>query len=254
MADLDSVAEADKAFAGNRLLSAFSTDARAFIEAPAEIVALTPGEILFDSGDPVKASLFPYGATSVSLIVDLASGRSVEVASIGRDGAVGGIVSCGHAPAFSRAEVQVGGPALKIPMHALEEAKRQSPFISNLFCRYSDYLLAQLMQSVACNLFHSIEQRAARWLLIAQDRSGDRLEMTQDELAKLLGAQRTTVNAVERAFQEDGLIASGRGSVQVIDREGLMKRSCGCYDAVEKHFGNVIGNHGTGSGDAPGCV
>jgi CRP-like cAMP-binding protein len=254
VADLDSLTEVDKAFAGNRLLSAFSVGSRALIEARATIVELKPGAILFDSGDPVKASLFPFGATSVSLIVDLAGGRSVEVASIGREGAVGGIVSCGHAPAFSRAEVQVGGPALRIPMQALEEGKRQSPFIANLFCRYSDYLLAQLMQSVACNLFHSIEQRAARWLLIAQDRSGDRIEMTQDELAKLLGAQRTTVNAVERAFQEDGLIASRRGSVQVTDRDGLMERSCGCYDAVEKHFGNVIGDHGTGSRDAPECV
>jgi len=253
MAELHSIAEVDAAFAGNRLLSAFSADTRALIEAPATIVELRPGQILFDAGDPVKASLFPFGATSVSLIVDLAGGRSVEVASIGREGAVGGIVSCGHAPAFSRAEVQVGGPALRIPMPALEDAKRRSAFIGNLFCRYSDYLLAQLMQSVACNLFHSIEQRAARWLLIAQDRSGGRLELTQDELAKLLGAQRTTVNAVERAFQDDGLIASRRGSVQVIDREGLIRRSCGCYDAVEKHFGNVIGEHGTGAKAAPGC-
>jgi CRP-like cAMP-binding protein len=254
LAELDRVKDADTAFAGNRLLSAFEVETRALIEAPATIVELKPGAILFDSGDQVKASLFPFGATSVSLIVDLSSGRSVEVASIGREGAVGGIVSCGHAPAFSRAEVQVGGPALKIPMQALEEAKRQSPFIANLFCRYSDYLLAQLMQSVACNLFHSIEQRAARWLLIAQDRSGDHIEMTQDELAKLLGAQRTTVNAVERAFQEDGLIASRRGSVQVTDRDGLKRRSCGCYDAVEKHFGNVIGDHGTGAKDAPQCI
>jgi CRP-like cAMP-binding protein len=253
VADLDTSTQVDKAFAGNRLLSAFSTETRAYIDAAATIVELSPGQILFDSGDAVKASIFPFGATSVSLIVDLASGRSVEVASIGREGAVGGIVSCGHAPAFSRAEVQVGGPALRIPMQALEDGKRQSPFIGNLFCRYSDYLLSQLMQSVACNLFHSIEQRAARWLLIAQDRSGDRLKMTQDELAKLLGAQRTTVNAVERTFQEDGLIASRRGSVEVLDRDGLIQRSCGCYDAVEKHFADIIGDHGTGAESAPGC-
>jgi hypothetical protein len=139
-------------------------------------------------------------------------------------------------------------------MQALEDGKRQFPFIGNLFCRYSDYLLSQLMQSVACNLFHSIEQRAARWLLIAQDRSGDRLKMTQDELAKLLGAQRTTVNAVERAFQEEGLITSRRGSVEVLDREGLTRKSCGCYAAVERHFGDVIGDHGTGAETDADCA
>jgi CRP-like cAMP-binding protein len=246
VADVDSLKDVDKAFAGNRLLSAFSSEARAFIEAPGVIVELKPGQILFDSGDAVKASLFPFGATSVSLIVDLASGRSVEVASIGREGAVGGIVSCGHAPAFSRAEVQVGGPALKIPMQALEDGKRHSPFIGNLFCRFSDYLLAQVMQSAACNAFHSIPERAARWLLHAQDRAGDRIELTQEAFAGLLGVQRTTVNAVVRELASEGLIATGRGTVHVTDRAGLKRRACECYERLEEHFGAVIGATGKG--------
>ena len=132
----------------------------------------------------------------ISMGVELNGGRSVEVASIGREGAVGGIVSCGHAPAFSRAEVLVGGLAFKVPMKALEEAKSRSTFIANLFCRFSDYLLSQVMQSAACNTFHSIPERAARWLLHAQDRAGDRIELTQEAFAGLLGVQRTTVNAV----------------------------------------------------------
>lgn len=251
--DVDTRSQVDEAFACNRLLSAFPEDARAHIEGAVSIVELRAGEVLFESGESVKASIFPTGAASASLIVDLSNGRSVEVASIGREGAIGGIVSCGYAPAFSRAEVQVGGPALRIPMQALEEAKRRFPFIGNLFCRYSDYLLAQLMQSVACNLFHSIEQRAARWLLIAQDRSGSALKMTQEELAKLLGAQRTTVNAVARALNEDGLISNRRGSIEVTDRDGLIRRSCGCYCAVEKHFEDVIGESGTGARDDPSC-
>src|SRR4029078_5359021 len=88
-------------------------------------------------------------------------------------GAVGGIVSCGHAPAYSRAEVLVPGPAFRVPMEACEDAKSRSPFIGNLFCRFSDYLLAQVMQSAACNAFHSIPERAARWLLHAHDRGAD---------------------------------------------------------------------------------
>ena len=88
-------------------------------------------------------------------------------------------------------------PAFKVPMQALEEAKQRSPFIANLFCRFSDYLLSQVMQSAACNAFHSIPERAARWLLHAQDRAGDRIELTQEAFAGLLGVQRTTVNAVD---------------------------------------------------------
>ena len=92
-------------------------------------------------GEQVRSSLFPFGPTMVTMVVELGGGRSIEVASIGREGAVGGIVSCGHAPAFSRAEVLVGGQAFSVPMQALEDAKERSPFIGNMFCRYSDYLL-----------------------------------------------------------------------------------------------------------------
>jgi CRP-like cAMP-binding protein len=210
------------------------------------MVELEPGDIVLNRGDQVRSSLFPVGSTMISMGAELNGGRSVEVASIGREGAVGGIVSCGHAPAFSRAEVLVGGSAFKVPMKALEEAKSRSPFIGNLFCRFSDYLLSQVMQSAVCNTFHSIPERAARWLLHAQDRAGDRIELTQEAFAGLLGVQRTTVNAVIQSLQQEGLVASGRGMVRVTDRAGLKRRSCECYQRLEDHFGAVIGTSGHG--------
>ena len=140
----------------------------------------------------------------VTMMIELAGGRSIEVASIGKGGAVGGIVSCGHAPAFTRAEVLVGGPAYSVSMAALEDAKSRSNFIGNIFCRYSDYLLSTVMQSVACNAFHSITERAARWPLHVQERAGDRIELTQEALAELLGVQRTTVNAVIQELSSEG--------------------------------------------------
>src|SRR4030095_1110462 len=132
--------------------------------------------------------------------------------------------------------------------HALEDAKSRSKFIGNLFCRFSDYLLAEVMQSVVCNAYHSILQRAARWLLHAQDRAGDRIELTQEAFAGLFGVQRTTVNAVVRELQGEGLISTGRGVVRVTDRAGLKRRSCECYADLESHFGAIIG--GSGSGDS----
>ena len=131
MADVavDELAEADQAFAGNRLLSTFSAEARALIEPFGTLVELEVGDVVLRRGNHVEFSIFPVGQTMVSMSVEMAGGRSVEVASVGSEGAIGGIVSCGHAPAFSRAVTLVGGPAFKVRMDALEDAKRRSTFI-----------------------------------------------------------------------------------------------------------------------------
>ena len=236
----------EAAFAGNKLLATLSPDARALLEPHGTLVELKAGETALTRGEQVTATLFPLGPTLISLEIELSGGRTVEAVMIGLRGAVGGIVSCGQAPAFSRALVLVGGPALNVPMEALEEAKKQSPFIANLFCRFSDYLLAQAMQGVACNAYHSIPERAARWLLHAQDRTGDRIALTQAALAGLLGVQRTTVNAVVQSLEQEGTISTGRGVINVRDRARLMGSACECYNRLEDHFAAVIGTSGRG--------
>ena len=243
----DELVRADDAFAGNHLLSTFSSEDRGLIEPYGTVIQVSTGELVLNRGDCVQSSLFPIGPTMISMAIDLPGGRSVEVALIGLRGAVGGIISCGEAPAFTRAMALVGGPAYRVPMEALEEAKCRSPFIANLFCRFSDYLLSQVMQSVACNAFHPIEQRAARWLLHAQDRTGDRIALTQQALAGLLGVQRTTVNAVIQALERERVVASGRAVIRVTDRAGLKQRACECYEKLEEHFGAVIGPEGRGA-------
>lgn len=247
----DELERLDQAFAGNLLLSTFPREARALTEPFGEIVDLAPDEVLHERGANVASTYFPFGGTMISLAVELAGNRLLEVASIGREGAIGGIVSCGNAPAFGSARVLVPGPAARIPMAALEDAKLRSGHIRNIFCRFSDYLLAQVMQSVACNTYHSIEQRAARWLLTAQDRAGDMIALTQESFAGLLGVQRTTVNAVLRTLQDERLITTRRGMIHVIDRVGLKRRACECHDALAEHFAAVIG--ASGSGGSIGC-
>jgi len=242
----DELDRLDEAFAGNRLLSTFSSESRALLEPFSKVVELRPGEVIHARGADVEATYFLFGTAMIGLVIELSGGRSIEVASIGHEGAVGGIVSCGNAPAFARGQVLVGGKALRVPMQALEDAKMRSAHIRNLFCRFSDYLLAAVMQSAACNSYHTIEQRAARWLLTAQDRAGSNIELTQEAFAGLLGVQRTTVNAVVRVLQEEGLITTRRGAIKVIDRAGLKKRACECHEAVETHFASVIGAGGTG--------
>lgn len=236
------------AFTGNRLLATLSDAERDLLVPHMEAIELQPGDTVLQSGATVERSVFPYDSLVVSMIVELSGGRSVEVASIGKEGAIGGIVSCGHAPAFTHGVVGMRGKAVTVPIAALQAAKDASPHLNHLFCRYADFLLAQVMQSVACNAFHPIEARAARWLLHAQDRvGGDRLELTQESLAELLGVQRTTVNAVARILQEGGLIAYRRGAIQVRDREGLIRTACECYTAIENHFAAVLGPDGRGA-------
>lgn len=230
----------DPAFAGNHLLARASTADRILLESSATLVDLRAEQRLLQPREPVSAALFPFEGSLVALIIDLENGRSVQAASIGREGAIGGIVSCGNAPAFSRAEVIVPGPAMRVSLEAVEAAKNHSPFIADLFCRYSDFLLAQVMQSVACNAFHTIQQRTARWLLAARARSGDRMELTQDALARLLGVQRTSLNAAIQALEDDGLVESRRGKLRIVDLPGLHARSCECYGALERHFNQLF--------------
>lgn len=235
------------AFAGNRLLSTLDAGTRNALAQSVDLVRLDVGDIILRPGAKVERSIFPIGRTMASLMVDVDDRKGIEVASIGREGAIGGIVSCGDVPAFSRGEVIVGGMAAAVSMEALEEMKASSGHLRNLFCRYADFLLAQIMQSAACNGFHSIDARTARWLLTADDRAGPQLDLTQEALAGLLGAQRTTVNAVVGQLDQDGLIEIRRGAVTVRDRGGLERRACRCYKTVDHFFGQVIGS--TGAGD-----
>jgi CRP-like cAMP-binding protein len=225
----------------NRLLGALSARDYAVLEPHLELVDLARGQVLFEPGDDVTTTYFPCRRSMVSLLIVTRDGREVEAATIGREGAVGGIVSEGHKPAFGRAVVQIAGEALAIPTSHLEAAKTGSARFADLFARYADALLAQMMQSVACNALHTAEERACRWLLATHDRAGDNIiQLTQESLAEMLGVQRTTVSAVTGSLAARGLIRNRRGRVEVLDRPGLERTACECYRAVEDHFANLL--------------
>lgn len=225
----------------NRLLAAMSEREFAVLEPHLKLVSLPRGSVLFEPGDDVDTTYFPCRRTMASLLVVTRDGREVEAATIGREGAVGGIVSEGHKPAFGRAVVQIGGEALAIPTSDLEAAKTGSARFGDLFSRYADALLAQMMQSVACNALHRADERCARWLLATHDRAGDKMiHLTQESLAEMLGVQRTTVTAVTGDLQNRGLIRTHRGRVEIVDRKGLERAACECYAAVEAHFAEVL--------------
>lgn len=227
--------------AANRLLAAVSVSDFALVERHLDLVTLDRGQVLFEPGDDVTMTYFPAHKTMVSLLIITRDGHEVEAATIGREGAVGGIVSAGNKPAFGQARVQIAGSALAVPTAALESIKDVSPRFGELFARYADALLAQMMQSVACNALHSVEERCCRWLLATHDRAGDQIiQLTQESLAEMLGVQRTTVTAVIQTLEAKGLLRRQRGRVEVVDRRGLERAACECYRAVEDHFERML--------------
>jgi len=238
-----SAVEGDAAppYGSNRLLAALRPEALTELSRHLVLVDLPIDAVLFDAGDDVEHTYMPCGPTQVSLLVVTSDGQEIEAASIGFEGAIGGVVSAGFKPAYGRAVVRVPGHAFCIPTHRLEEVKTHHPAVADMFDRAADVFIAQMMQVAACNALHPIEQRACRWLLFAHDRSGDEpIRLTQETLAQMLGVQRTTISAVARVLQDAGIIDIGRGKVTVLDRPGLEKRACECHAAVEAHFRRVL--------------
>ncbi|MDE2405934.1 MAG: Crp/Fnr family transcriptional regulator [Sphingomonadales bacterium] len=226
---------------GNNLLSVLRDEDIALIDPWLSEWTLPRGHVLCEAGDPVRFCYLPRHAAVAAFVIPTESGSAVESAIVGREGALGGIVSHGRIPAFARATVLQGGSFYRIAATDLEKAKQASPTIHGLFVRYADCLLAQVFQSVACNASHTIVQRAARWLEAAIERSGgDEVMLTQEQFAGLLGVGRSYASRVLQQLKAEGIVAIRRGTLRVADRDALAARACGCNQAVRDHFDEVL--------------
>lgn len=201
-----------------------------------------PGEVLYNPGDNVQTVYFPCGPTLVSYMVPNEDGRDVETILIGREGAVGGIVSQGLLPAYTRINVKFGGPIVRLSVARLEAAKSSSPSLRNIFARYADCMLAQMFQSTACNAIHSIERRTAKWIVAAMERTNGEniVPLTHEQLATLLGVGRSYASRVIQTFKAQGLLDTRRGAIVVRDADALRLHACLCNEAVKTHFEEVL--------------
>jgi DNA-binding transcriptional regulator YhcF (GntR family) len=199
-------------------------------------------ELLYDPGDDVDTVHFPCGASLVTYLIPNEDGRDVETILVGREGAIGGIVSLGYLPAYTRMSVKFGGPFVRLSIEKLQAAKTASATLRNVFARYADCLLAQIFQSTACNAIHSIEQRTAKWIISAMERTdGDNVvPLTHEQLATLLGVGRSYTSRVIQVLKAEGVLETRRGSILVRDREALQKRACLCNESVKNHFEEVL--------------
>ena len=225
----------------NNLLQRLRDVDYALIAPHCEKVENPSGELLYRAGDDVEIVHFPCGPSLASFLVSNEDGRDVETILVGREGAVGGIVSFGHLPAYCRITVKYGGPFVRLRTSYLEAAKVKSVTLRYLFARYADCLLAQVFQSTACNAIHSIEQRAAKWILSAMDRTGDHVvPLTHEQLATMLGVGRSYTSRIIQTFKLEGMLETRRGSLLVKNIDALKARSCLCNESVKSHFDTVL--------------
>jgi Crp-like helix-turn-helix domain len=226
----------------NALLAKLRDEDRQRLAPHMTVADLGAKSILQRAGEEVVDTWFPCGSAMAAFSVWTDDGRpAVEVALVGREGAVGGIVSNGNVPAYATCQVRAGGRFLRIKTAALEACKLDSITLRHWFSRYSDCLLAQMFQTTACNATHTILQRTAKWLLAGLARtSRHELEMTQDQLAEMLGVGRTYVARVVGQLREEGVLETRRGVFIIKNEAALRQKTCPCTTAIEDHFDMVL--------------
>jgi CRP-like cAMP-binding protein len=220
----------------NRLLGAFEPASLARIEPYFEKVDLRLGAVVCEAGDILEHAYFPSGAV-LSLLTVLENGTAIETANIGREGAFGLFAAMYSRSSFNRCLVQLEGGMFRVPIKAIQREFEGSPHIRNLLVSYSETLLAQIQQTVACNSMHSTQERMARWLLMMHDRADSKeLAYTHEFLAAMMGVSRKSVTLAAQALRKAGLIEYRRRKMQVLDRPGLEAAACECYDIVMQRF------------------
>lgn len=220
----------------NRLLDVLETASHERIDRYLEPVKLKLGAVVCDAGGILKHAYFPEGAV-LSLLTVLEDGAGIETANIGREGAFGLFAAMYSRVSFNRCIVQMEGGMVRCPIELLQSEFKNSEHVRNLFVSYSETLLSQVQQTVACNALHSTEERMARWLLMMHDRAGgEPLPYTHEFLSHMLGANRKSVTLAAQSLQNAGLISYRRGNIVVLNRRGLEKASCECYAVVRERF------------------
>lgn len=224
----------------NLLLAALPAADYARIEPSLETVSVKLKDVLHKPGDPLRHVYFPGGGFC-SVLTVLEDGGMVEVATIGREGMVGmsAILDSGPVPSMAMVQAETDTTYRMAVAAFRAEMDRRGAF-HGLMSRYAQALIAFVMQSTACNAVHSIEQRLARWLLMAQDRvAANEFPLTQEFVAMMLGATRPTVSVVAGTLQRAGLIRYHRGHVTVLDRAALEAASCECYRTATRLLNDV---------------
>jgi CRP-like cAMP-binding protein len=224
----------------NHLLAALSDEVRQRLYPRLELVSLPLGMVLYESGDTMRHVYFPTDSI-ISLLYVMESGASAEISVAGNEGLVGIALFMGGESTPSRAIVQSGGQAFRLPSQDLKDEFNRHGELLLLMLRYTQALITQMSQTAVCNRHHSIDQQLCRWLLLSLDRlSSNKLTMTQELIANMLGVRREGVTEAAGKLQRQGVIEYNRGHITVLDRRKLEQLSCECYAVVKKETDRLL--------------
>jgi CRP-like cAMP-binding protein len=225
----------------NRLLAALPKKEYQNLLPELEHVTLTFGDILFEPGDTIRHVYFPNDSI-ISLLSSVEDRALLEVGIVGNDGMAGLSVFMGVNKSRNRALVQGTGTAMKMKSAALRKEVSNGGALRNLLHLYTHSLLTQISQSAACNRFHLVNARLARWLLMTHDRvEGDGFHLTQEFISHMLGVRREQVTLAASSLQKQKLISYSRGQIKILNRVGLEAISCKCYRVVKDEYDNFLG-------------
>ena len=224
----------------NHLLDHLPQAELATLESHLSPVAMSLGEVLYESGGKMSSVYFPTTAI-VSLLYVMEDGASAEIAVVGNEGMVGVSLFMGGETTPSRAVVQSAGRAYKLPGRIIKDLFQQGAAMQHLLLRYTQALITQMAQTAVCNRHHSLDQQLCRWLLLSLDRLGSNdLVMTQELIANMLGVRREGVTEAAGRLQDAGVITYRRGHITVLDRPALEARSCECYGVVKAETDRLL--------------
>ncbi len=235
----------------NHLLKAMPPEVQGRIFESLELVTLPLGKVMYESGDTLRHVYFPADCI-ISLLYVTASGSSAEISVVGNEGVVGVSLFMGGESTPSRAVVQSAGSAYRLPGQLLKNEFNLHSEMMVLLLRYTQSLITQMTQTAVCNRHHSIDQQLCRWLLMSLDRLPDnKLTMTQELIANMLGVRREGVTEAAGKLQHAGVINYSRGHITVLDRPKLEELSCECYAVVKRETDRLLPNF---PGDKAGVI
>jgi CRP-like cAMP-binding protein len=216
----------------NSVLAALPARTYEALRSGLEPVQLAFGEILYEPGQEIRDVYFPLDSL-VSLLTLVDDRYALEVGLVGREGMLGMPLTLGSPISPVRALVQGSGTALRMNATRFRKEFSRSTLLQRGLYRYLSLLMAQISQTAACNRFHVVEARLARWLLMTSDRvRSDEFHLTHEFLSHMLGVRRVGVTEAASALQKRKLIEYSRGNITILNRARLEQASCACYDAV----------------------
>ncbi len=204
-------------------------------------ISLKLGQVLYESGDKMDYVYFPT-TSIISLLYVMENGATAEIGVVGNDGVLGIALFMGGDTTPNRAVIQSAGEAFKMSAKDLMAEFTLGGVFHNLLLRYTQTLITQISQTAVCNRLHSVEQQLCRWLLLSHDRlNSDTLVMTHDLISNMLGVRREGVTMAARKLAARKLIKNVRGSITILDRSGLEKAVCECYEVVNNEYNRLLG-------------